>query len=120
MGASVDNITVAVNRAWCFANRREWDISDCEINEYLKIYNEWRKENTETENKKAVNAVGHAVRCGKLIKRPCIVCGATENVQAHHWDYTKPLDVDWMCEYHHGLLHSLLKKYGIEMVHEGD
>ncbi len=33
-------------------------------------------------------------------KKPCGVCGH-EKVQAHHEDYSKPLDVNWLCKKHH-------------------
>lgn len=44
---------------------------------------------------KARQAVSYAVRTGKLVKQPC-ACGETK-VQAHHHDYSKPLDVKWVC-----------------------
>ncbi len=40
--------------------------------------------------------IGNAVRDGKLIKRPCEECGC-KTVHAHHDDYTKPLEVRWLC-----------------------
>lgn len=48
--------------------------------------------------------VRYAVRTGKLIKLPCIVCGSLE-VEAHHPDYSKPLDVIWLCKTHHHEVH---------------
>jgi hypothetical protein len=38
---------------------------------------------------------------GKLKRQPCEVCGATENIERHHEDYSKPLDVQWLCPTHH-------------------
>ncbi len=43
---------------------------------------------------------GNAIRDGKLLKQPCGVCGS-EDVQAHHCDYDKPLEVMWLCPIHH-------------------
>ena len=36
------------------------------------------------------------VKRGKLQKTPCEGCGS-EKVQAHHHDYTKPMEVQWLC-----------------------
>ena len=48
----------------------------------------------------ARTAVGNAIRDGRLIKQPCRICGNPKS-QAHHHDYSKPLDVDWLCFKHH-------------------
>lgn len=37
------------------------------------------------------------VRRGKITRGPCEKCGKTEGVQGHHADYSKPLDVRWLC-----------------------
>jgi hypothetical protein len=52
----------------------------------------------------AHQAVSNAVRDGRLIRQPCEVCGA-EKTQAHHDDYSKPLDVRWLCTKHHAEWH---------------
>lgn len=41
-----------------------------------------------------------ALNNGELIKTPCDVCGVAK-VEAHHADYTKPLEVRWLCSQHH-------------------
>lgn len=51
----------------------------------------------------AHQAVGNAIRAGKLIRQPCEQCGAV--AQAHHDDYSKPLDVRWLCTTHHAEWH---------------
>ena len=35
----------------------------------------------------------------------CDVCGSDKSVDAHHEDYTKPLEVDWLCRKCHIQLH---------------
>lgn len=47
--------------------------------------------------------------------RACEVCGRTRNVDAHHDDYAKPLDVRWLCRSHHRKLHYDLKSAGISL-----
>ncbi len=56
------------------------------------------------ERRKARVAVGNALRDGRLTKGPCEGCGASD-VQAHHDDYSRPLDVRWLCRDHHGDKH---------------
>lgn len=41
-----------------------------------------------------------AIRDGRLIKRPCRVCGSRRS-EAHHPDYRSPLRVEWLCFKHH-------------------
>lgn len=41
-----------------------------------------------------------AVKSGILVSGPCEVCGIAE-VQAHHDDYSNPLQVRWLCAKHH-------------------
>jgi len=42
----------------------------------------------------------NAIRSGVLVKKPCEFCGK-KKVQAHHDDYSKPLEVRWLCIKHH-------------------
>ena len=49
---------------------------------------------------KARGDLARAVKLGKIIKKPCEVCGY-EKAEAHHDDYSKPLDVVWLCRSHH-------------------
>lgn len=53
--------------------------------------------------------VQRAVLSNTLIRKPCEVCGA-EKAHAHHDDYTKPLDVKWLCPKHHGERHVELNR----------
>ena len=40
----------------------------------------------------------------KLQRQPCEICQNPKS-QAHHHDYTKPLEVTWLCQTHHSLAH---------------
>ena len=50
-------------------------------------------------------AVSNALRRGDLQKQPCIRCGSNEFIVGHHEDYSKPLDVWWLCEVCHKQRH---------------
>lgn len=52
------------------------------------------------EKATARNAISNAIRDGKLQKKPCEVCG-NANSEGHHPDYSKPLEVMWLCRTHH-------------------
>ena len=56
----------------------------------------------------AARMVFLAVKLGVLTKGPCAVCGTTEHIQGHHTDYTKPLEVTWLCRLHHFHAHGQL------------
>lgn len=60
----------------------------------------WRKTNPLTpEQRVKDNARSYAgvyKRRGKLVQQPCAVCGA-EKTEMHHHDYSKPLEVEWLC-----------------------
>jgi ribosomal protein S27AE len=53
---------------------------------------------------RAREAVKYALRIGRLERSPCEACGASE-VDAHHDDYSKPLDVRWLCRLCHSAHH---------------
>ncbi len=43
--------------------------------------------------------VNNAIKSGVLKPLPCCICG--KKAQAHHEDYSKPLEVIWFCKQHH-------------------
>jgi hypothetical protein len=53
--------------------------------------------------KSVTSKVSNAIRSGKLERQDCEICG--KKAQAHHEDYSKPLDVIWLCTEHHSLRH---------------
>jgi hypothetical protein len=65
-----------------------------------KIPSDLRYRKRDPVKKRAWNAVSGAIRSGKLKRQPCEICG-DPNSQAHHDDYSRPLDVRWLCRAHH-------------------
>ena len=51
------------------------------------------------------NVFNKYLRKGAIKIRPCRECGTWTDLDAHHDDYSKPLDVVWLCRRHHRLLH---------------
>ena len=49
-------------------------------------------------------ATNHAIRAGELVRGVCEKCGEPD-AHAHHDDYSKPLEVRWLCRQHHEELH---------------
>lgn len=87
-------------RTWYAANHEEVLARVRDYNQSergRKTKEQYEKRNP--EKVKARKAVDRAVRRGKLERLPCEVCG--DEAQAHHDDYSKPLDVRWLCFRHH-------------------
>lgn len=77
-----------------------------------KLEYQRKRREANPEKYKAKCAVSNAIRDGKLKRQPCEVCGL-EHAQAHHADYSKPLDVRWLCRTHHLELHGKESYEGI-------
>ena len=54
------------------------------------------------ERNKAHGVVNSAIRKGKLKRGKCH-CGKV--AEAHHEDYSKPLEIEWLCTEHHNEMH---------------
>ena len=62
----------------------------------------WVKKNPEKQ--KAHKIIARVIKAGRIKKQPCQVCGNIK-VDGHHPDYSKPLEVMWLCHSHHMELH---------------
>lgn len=68
------------------------------IQSRLKTIENWNKKNK--EKRAAHSRFWRELANGKIFKQPCEVCGESK-AQAHHEDYSKPLEVRWLCTKHH-------------------
>ena len=65
----------------------------------------------------ARTALGYALRMGRLTKAEnCTICGSDQEIEGHHEDHSKPLEVVWLCrnchvKYHadHAVIQAALK-----------
>jgi len=64
----------------------------------------WKQKNPDKRN--AETALGNAIRDGRIVKpSTCERCGNGGRLDGHHADYTKPLDVEWLCRLCHKAEH---------------
>lgn len=69
-----------------------------------------RLKNPVTRHRKQVAYILHnAIRSGEIKRLPCGVCGE-EPADGHHDDYSKPLEVQWLCRKHHGEHHAMMRE----------
>jgi len=70
--------------------------------DYIKKICEWR--NSNPEKVKAQQLLQYAVKKNVIQKEHCKVCGNNKTV-AHHVDYSRPLNVIWLCQQCHKNVH---------------
>ena len=64
------------------------------------------------DRQRAYDAVARALRNGEIDREPCESCGRSpkkvngrNRIHAHHGDYSRPLEITWLCSRCHGLRH---------------
>lgn len=56
------------------------------------------------EHNKARAILNYAIKRGEIVRQPCEKCGDPIS-EGHHDDYSKPLEVRWLCKTHHMKVH---------------
>jgi hypothetical protein len=69
----------------------------------------WRQENP--DGYRAHSVLGNAIQTGKITRQACEVCGSART-HGHHRDYSKPLEVIWLCARCHHKAHGLTRQTG--------
>ncbi len=64
-----------------------------------KIASVKRSQLRHPERHRARMAAHSATQSGRLVRQPCF-CGVTR-AEGHHPDYSRPLEVEWLCRRHH-------------------
>ena len=89
---------------------------------YKGMYKEWRAKyanDYKRVNRKKCNAREQLRYWEKkgIIVRPdkCEMCDSSDyRIEAHHFDYSKPLEVQWFCQKCHLRLHRMFKKTHVQ------
>jgi hypothetical protein len=94
------------NRAYRKANKEKTKAYyEANRDRFAKLSAAWKKRNP--LKRAAQNALNNAIRDGKLMKPSiCQRCDVQGRIQAHHPDYTKPLEVEWLCIECHAAEHT--------------
>jgi len=84
---------------------QKWEMENPE--KYKKTQSEAQKKyRLKYPNKALAHSIlNYAVVSGKIKRQPCRICGVTEKVHGHHPDYQNPLEVEWLCHFHHLVEH---------------
>lgn len=99
---------IIASRARYIANKHK------EADRHRAYYHKHKKEILERNKKYAYQKysrgiLAYAVKQGKVIKPTvCSFCGNGGKIEAHHADYSKPMEVIWLCIKCHHALHSPL------------
>lgn len=110
---------IAMTRAERYKYKYKYKLITPKVKETKRLWNAANREKMRASvrksklkypvREKARKLVTNALVSGKLQRQPCIVCG--DKGEAHHSDYNKPLDVDWLCRKHHSMWHRYLQPY---------
>lgn len=101
-GCRCEECRVAHNR-----HIREWSngAGKSRVRARLRDYREKNPERV-----RAWDALNNAVASGRLEKPERCACGRDARVQGHHDDYSRPLDVIWLCGVCHKARHQWLRQ----------
>ena len=102
------------NRKIITSNTRRWREQNPEKARLQSYNNYWKNKDkflsierkrmkAYPEKRRATNAINNGIRDGKIKREKCIYCSKTG--EGHHPDYSKPLEVLWLCRSHHIRLH---------------
>lgn len=73
--------------------------------EYMRGWRRAHGMSEEQRRKDKCRSYAHVyLRRGKLVRQDCVSCGSAQS-QMHHSDYSKPLQVVWLCRPCHLALH---------------
>lgn len=89
-------------------NRRDLTLPIDGVAKEVLAAREATKEYRERERLKVFsrNILRRAVKMGYVVRGVCKECGSLSRIEAHHSDYRKPFQVEWLCKEHHWERHT--------------
>lgn len=101
------NKEVILKKAKEFRKTHKRDRGEKYYEKYIKSWQDSHPEAVEAKRK-----FNYLIRYGYIQKEEtCAICGSNGNIHAHHPDYSKPLEVIWLCASCHKRLHSGIQVY---------
>ncbi len=98
------------NRDLCTKYNQDWKKRNPEKVKIAHSRNDKSYAKKHPERRRAINILYRAIKSGKIKRQPCIVCGNPKS-QGHHEKYSKPLEVQWVCQTHHLRLHQFYRDF---------
>jgi hypothetical protein len=90
--------------------QKDWQAANKEhMRQYHRKYYQEKVKGKDAEKLKARRALSKQIERGRLARGACEACGGS-NAHGHHYDYTLPLDVVWLCEQCHRIYHIVEKR----------
>lgn len=97
-----DKLRYSKEREYRLLKNKEYLKTEKGKESHKKSVDKWKDSN---KNKRAAHVIlGNAIKYKKITKLPCLICGNLD-VEGHHPDYDRPLDVIWLCTTHHNEIH---------------
>ena len=83
---------------------RQYEARMCVSNPSFRAARSRKQRARDADKNRVRNLTSRAIARGILTRQPCERCGH-EKTQAHHDDYSRPLDVRWLCRRCHAAYH---------------
>ena len=93
------------NKVKLIEKRKEWVVNNKD--KISELHKKDYKKNKKKHMSRGI--LNKAVKSNEIIRGVCAKCGESK-VEGHHFDYSKPLDVIWLCIKHHHRLHEEERK----------
>tara|TARA_R100001244_G_C5160549_1_gene130951 strand:+ start:130 stop:552 length:423 start_codon:yes stop_codon:yes gene_type:complete len=89
-----------------YVERNRYELTEKGIKNRRKANAKWLRNNK--DKKRTHSQVAQELKMGRMVKQDCF-CGSDKS-EAHHEDYSKPLEVVWLCRKHHSQRHKELNR----------